>query len=1040
MAKKTLETKTYKTTEPKGVTIHRNGETFTLSWKITDKDYGEGQTAQYRVNSGKWHTLSGVKAKTTSKTFTIHKSGYNPAKSGTYLHKVEARVRGRRKDFRKETKTEIQPYNTKNSDWSKYTFTFTSPPAPTVSAALSDTQTNVTTFSWSAKDDEYGWFDSVKWESVLIENCNTTNGDNVTWKNTTYGYQSGTGGTSGSRVITEPTTVLAGKSYTRWFRAISRGPRSNSGWRYARHVYAVPLQAINKRASVKVTSAGGYLCTAEWEAPQYIFRPIDKTTVQYCIATPNANLACPPGASWTDANVSADTQGVNKNGSDKHLIDKAEFSIDTQIADDQCIWVRVNTHHDTYVTYGNPMRAAVGKLTEPSGLSVQADSSTYRAQVAATNNSAVPDSFLVVKYITPQQPNGFDIGFIPHGSTTATVQCPAWSDATKVQFAVYAVQGSSRATTRADGVTSYAVSPNMKSDLVKGGGLVPAAPTGVRVSQSDIAGTVTVEFNWAWQAATSAEISWADHPDAWESTDEPDTYTIRNTHASRWNISGLETGVTWYIRVRLIQDSGESQTYGAYSETVSIDLSSAPVVPALSVSDGVITATGNFTATWTYSTTDGTSQSYAEVAELISGEYVPIAHTETAQFVTLYAEELEWDTGETHAIAVRVASASGRFSDDWSEPAYITIAEQLTVTINTDSLVPQTITVDGFSRNINALTVLPLTARITGAGVGGTTTLIIERAETYDMARPDESTVIGFEGETVAMVTIAGEGEITVSNDDLIGRLDDGAGYRLIAIAQDSYGQSAQVTKPFEVHWAHQAVIPSATVEIDNDNMVAFLTPIAPAGTAVGDTCDIYRLSVDKPVLIYPGAAFGTTYVDPFPTIGEYGGHRFVFMTSNGDYITADNELAWTDTGEPEEDTLDTPYNIIDFGTGRVYLLYEIDLSNSWTKDFTETQYLGGSIQGDWNPAVKRSTTLTSVAVSADDQDLIESMRRLAEWAGICHVRTKDGSSFAADVQVQEDYKQATNQRLVNFSLKITRVDSEDYDGITKAEWEETQG
>ena len=193
-------------------------------------------------------------------------------------------------------------------------------------------------------------------------------------------------------------------------------------------------------------------------------------------------------------------------------------------------------------------------------------------------------------------------------------------------------------------------------------------------------------------------------------------------------------------------------------------------------------------------------------------------------------------------------------------------------------------------------------------------------------------------------------------------------------------------------------------------------------------------------MLIYPDAAFGTEYVDPFPTIGEYGGHRFVFKTANGDYITEDNTLAWLDVRDEDGDTIETNYNIIDFGNGRVSLLYEIDLQNTWSKDFEETQYLGGSVQGDWNPAVKRTTTLNSVVIAATDQTTIEGMRRLAEWSGICHVRTKDGSSFAADVQVTEDYKQNNNQRYASFTLKITRVDPEGFDGMTRAEWDRTHG
>jgi hypothetical protein len=51
------------------------------------------------------------------------------------------------------------------------------------------------------------------------------------------------------------------------------------------------------------------------------------------------------------------------------------------------------------------------------------------------------------------------------------------------------------------------------------------------------------------------------------------------------------------------------------------------------------------------------------------------------------------------------------------------------------------------------------------------------------------------------------------------------------------------------------------------------------------------------------------------------GGYRFVLRTANGDYITADNLLAWTDVPA----VLDVGYNVIDFGTGRVLLEFNTE-------------------------------------------------------------------------------------------------------------------
>jgi hypothetical protein len=55
-----------------------------------------------------------------------------------------------------------------------------------------------------------------------------------------------------------------------------------------------------------------------------------------------------------------------------------------------------------------------------------------------------------------------------------------------------------------------------------------------------------------------------------------------------------------------------------------------------------------------------------------------------------------------------------------------------------------------------SLTALPLTATVTGSGTGGTTTLVIERAEDYHIDRPDEQDFNGFEGETILLFSQTG--------------------------------------------------------------------------------------------------------------------------------------------------------------------------------------------------------------------------------------------------------------------------------------------
>lgn len=1011
------------TKPPTGLSLKRDGNKFTLSWKIGDKDYGAGQQFQskryYQTSDGSlketaWTSTSITNTQTKEST-SVTWSNYYPVTSKR-LKIVEVHVRGRKKKYLK-TGSSSDYIQEDWSGWASTLYQINEPKKPTVTSSLDSSLWNKSTFSWSYTDESplHRPFYDLQYQSILVKDCTETDGSRLTWSTSNIGWRTGTTGSTGSITITEDTSLISGKSYTRWIRVRARGAGGASEWAYKKHVYALPNKAVISTGTAKETSSGMNIYT-KWTAQSNAARPIDAVTVQYLTATPLAGLICPTGQTWTDALVQADTSGA----------DAASFTANINIDLDECLWIRVNTQHDDQlITEGTPYRIKVGRLTDPDNLSVSVNSGTFQATISADNNSDVPDSFLAVVYKTASDPaNAFINGVIPHGQTSTTVQCPDFTGET-IDFGVYAVQGSYTLKTRADGVTQYSIVANMTSETVWDGGTIPASPT-LTGEPTGRAGTVRLSWDWTWSEATSAEISWSDHEDAWESTDEPDTYEVTNIHSAQWNVSGLEEGRVWYFRVRLkrVSAAGE-ETFGTYSDIVSVNLSSAPLIPSLSLDKAIITEDGEVTASWAYVSTDGTRQAVAEICEYSGGVYgTPIASVETAQHITLAASEYGWTSGNIYNLCVRVVSASGQMSE-WSDPVSVTITDPLTIAVTT-SLSP--LTIDG--ETVNGLTSLPLTVDITGAGAGGTTTLAIERLLPYYMERPDGSSGDGFVGETIVLVTQTGEATMTIDNDILLGTLDGGAWYKIVATIEDGYGQTSSEEIEFIVQWAHHAIVPSATITYDTETRTASITPITPTGALAGDTVDIYRLSADKPELIYPGADFESTYLDPYPAIGHFGGYRIVFKTFEGNYVTQDNDIAWTDY----EGGLETAYSIIDFGGETALVLLNQNIGSSWSKDFAETRYLGGHIRGDWNKGVSMSGNVSTYALKTNDRELIETMRSLAVYTGVCHVRTIDGASYDADVQVSEDFN--FDNFAASFTLKITRVDSVQYDGVLLTDWE----
>lgn len=1143
------------TKPPTGLSISRSGGTFTCNWHIGDSDYGDGQQFYWNRNGVRQWGAAGIGTGDTSRNVYPNMNG---------LTSITFSVRGIRKSYQQKVKKKKKTFVPYWSGWANYTYTLSRPYAPSVSYELDSNNAYSGKFSWSIQDADNTTnsypFLRYEWESILVYKHNSANPPS-NWSNggSADGVVSRGSGSSGSGSWSKHEDTAfwnnPDASYARWFRVRSVGAAGATDWRYAHHVYAVPRPAYNVTAKA-IPRAGdaGYSVAAEWTAPESIPYPIDNDIITYAVVKPRT-VAKPVGAtyeltqdtaivagktyytrsgeggsyiytpvenpvaedlatyyesnggtmvttmdypaespSWTTAGTIIDTSGK----------DAMTFSIPEVLDEDECIFVKIDTKHDSFTTVGVPVLAegGVGPIAKPRVRQIVPNPSTHRVQIQADNNSSLEASFLAIYYRTEDAPDTYQtIGILKHANSQITVQCPDWGDK---QFSIGVqalVADYSPIERSASGVTEYSITNiRMQSDISWDEGRVPMPPKYVELSAPN-SNTIRVLWDWTWTEANKTELSWADHADAWESTDGPQTYEVTDLFAGAWNIAGVSVG-TWYVRARLIREDEDSVQYGLYSDIKQIKLSSAPAIPSLILSSGVVHEEGEVTCYWAYVSTDGTAQMQADICEAtldpVTNKYTYgdiIDKTASAQHLTIPIQKLGWQAGETHYLAVRVISVSGEQSQGWSTPVPIKVAEPLTVSFDSTSLDHRTVVVEnpvyiltedteidsektyytqsgeeppytytevlspvvgdisiyyeqsgGQTQVVDYLTNMPLNFTVSSNGAANSITVMIERSTNFHMRRPDESELDGYEGEIVATKTFDGDGSYSITKEDLIGYLDDDANYRLVAVGKDSFGQSAKSEEVgFTVNWAHQAVVPSAECQLDEDNYAVILTPLLPDGyeKQAGDVCDIYRLSVDAPELIYENAEFGKRYVDPYPTLGDMGGHRFVFKTANGDYTTEDNHIAWFDTRDDENDYLDLFSVLIDFNGDQISLPYNVQLSNRWAKDFQQTNYLGGSVQGDWNPAVNRTGSVSTIGIVTDEFGLdevdgtIEAVRRLATYPGICHIRTPDGSSYSANINVSEDREEKMINKIAKYSLEITAVDAQELDGVTYELWQE---
>jgi len=784
-----------------------------------------------------------------------------------------------------------------------------------------------------------------------------------------------------------------------------------------------------------------------------------------------------PSSGWSDA-VELALSGLNNT-----VIVDVEDAVST----DECMWVRIKAEHDGLNSYSNAEVAQCALLATPT-LDAVPNTTTGMVSITITEETSCTVACTAIFYRAANNPsNDRVVAILPRGTTATTLNIPAIKGAATTCFGAYAFVGSY--------VSTAITSKRMTSLTVLDSDIGAVAPRTVVVAAGPRDGTVRIGWEWTWTLATQAELSWADSEDSWESTARPATFVVEDRFATSWIIAGLELGKRWYFRVRLKQVDEENDVTGPWSTIQYFDLTSTPDRPALSLSKSVINQGEPVTFRWAFSSSDGTRQAYAEIC-VVSYNNAGAVSYGTVIARTTAGQSIEirrlWTTGMTYYFAVRATSTSG-IRSPWSEPVSLYVAEPVSIEITQSSLKygystvketytktqdPETgedvwtltgestldhtgsytderyaeardehsevISETDTTRVIKSYTlteeapiqikVMPLTITVTGAGSSGTTTVTIVRAESYHIARPDGNDLDGYEGESIVTKSQTGEDQITIATDELVGCLDDGAIYNLIATVTDEYGQTASEIVRFVVRWDHKAGEPSANITVDKHQRIVMITPIAPAGALNGDVCDVYRLTIDKPELIYRGAAFGETYVDPYPGFGEFCGHRLVTRTANGDYASQ-GAIAWLDTGVDDGDVIREDSLIIDVDGQQIELLYNLSFSNSWKKDFKRTTYLGGSIQGDWNQGVTRDMSANTVLVRGDDLDKQIAMRDLAGFAGVAHVRTPDGSSITANVQINESQDYATKE--ISYTMTIQAIDPEEQTGMTLDEWNE---
>lgn len=122
--------------------------------------------------------------------------------------------------------------------------------------------------------------------------------------------------------------------------------------------------------------------------------------------------------------------------------------------------------------------------------------------------------------------------------------------------------------------------------------------------------SVVLGFQWLTDESTGTEVSWSDDPNAWQSTDEPDTFLVTRTDGTRTSggrtynyavlyVAGLTEGTTYYFRVRRYKNTDDDPIYGPYCQQREVTPYKSPEAVTL-VAPAFVRRGGVASFSWSY--------------------------------------------------------------------------------------------------------------------------------------------------------------------------------------------------------------------------------------------------------------------------------------------------------------------------------------------------------------------------------------------------------------------------------------------------------
>lgn len=546
-------------------------------------------------------------------------------------------------------------------------------------------------------------------------------------------------------------------------------------------------------------------------------------------------------------------------------------------------------------------------------------------------------------------------------------------------------------------------------------------------------------------SATEVQLDWENVPNSktyeieyttekryFNSSDQTTTKTVDATVAGHAEITGLETGHTYFFRVRACNDAGKS----GWTEIKSITIGKKPTAPTTWSSATTVVVGDPLNLYWIHNAEDGSSQTYAQLELSING-------ATTTKEIKNSTDEDEKDKTSVYSIntssytegtvikwRVRTKGILNEYSD-WSTQRTIDVYAPPTLVLEVN---------DVKGNPIETLSHFPLYIQ----GTAGPNT---QRPIGYYVSVIANDSYEAIDQLGVSRIISAGDAVYSKNfniDEELILELSAGnvdfennISYTVNCTVSMNSGLTAEASYDFVVGWTDEIYEPNASVGYDPDTFTTIISPYCKDEyeRLVEDVLlSVYRIEYDgsfTEIATDINNKDGTYVTDPHPTL-NYARYRIVAISQTtgavsyfdmpGHYIGEKAIIIqwaeeWREFNVDGNDPLEEKV----WSGSLLRLPYNIDITDSNRPDVSFIEYIGREDPVSYYGTHLRITSTWNTEIPSYDEETIYALRRLARWMGNVYVREPSGMGYWANVQVS--FNTNHNQVTIPVTLSITKVE-----------------